>query len=474
MTLSVFLYTNEKQRIRKGISMDEFQLKVMRYCSEHQLVSPGDHVLIGVSGGPDSLALLHFVLHSGLNVKLAAVHVDHGLRDGSAEDAAFTEAFCQKHDLPFYLLKANVKERMHQTGEGVQEAARKVRYDYFEKIMTETGAGVFMTGQHADDQVETILFRLMRGTSMRGAAGIQPVRNFAPGKLVRPFLAVTKSEIEQYCEQHHLNPRRDPTNERDAYTRNRLRNHVIPLLKKENPLLHEAFGRFSEELSEDQAYLEDQAEKALGDVCLSKSRERLHLSVEKFRSYGLPLQRRMIHLILNYLYAKVPTSLSSAHTRAILDLLKQAHPSGDLHLPESLTVTRSYEDGYFHFQRETKAQPYTFTIDKAQLTDLPDGHQLEVRSGEFVPAKPYLDLIYVSESSMPLTVRSRREGDRIQLPHGNGSKKIKDVFIEKKVPVHLRHQHPVITDADGKVLWLPGLRKAPSDGKPAAYTLIYY
>ncbi|AJD89401.1 hypothetical protein JMA_00840 [Jeotgalibacillus malaysiensis] len=431
-------------------------------------------MLIGVSGGPDSLALLHFFSESRPDINVEAVHVDHGLRGSSGADAAYVEAYCKERSIPFHLLKADVKGRMELTGEGVQEAARKVRYDYFERLMNETGAAVLMIAQHADDQVETILFRLTRGTSLRGAAGILPVRHFAGGRLVRPFLSVTKDEIEQYCEQHHLMPRRDPTNESDAYTRNRLRRHVIPLLKKENHLVHEAFERFSEELSEDNAFLEQEAEKALADVCAGKSGERFHISIERFRHYGLPLQRRMIHLILNYLYAKVPTSLSSAHTRAILELLKQAHPSGDLHLPESLTITRSYNDGYFHFQRETDDAAYTYLIDKAQLIDLPDGHCLEVQTGEIVPDKPYRDLYYVSESFMPLTVRSRRVGDKIRLPDGKGSKKIKDVFIEKKVPLKQRSQHPIVTAADGSVLWIPGLRKAPSDGKPAAYTLIYY
>ncbi|WP_374098423.1 tRNA lysidine(34) synthetase TilS [Jeotgalibacillus sp. JSM ZJ347] len=454
--------------------MSDFRLKVRAYCEKHDMVSKGDKVLIGVSGGPDSLALLHFFNERMHGLKVEAVHMDHGLRESSAEDAAYVKAYCQLHQIPFHFLQADVKGRMEQTGEGVQEAARKVRYAYFEKLMTETGAAVIMIGQHADDQVETILFRLMRGTSIRGAAGIQPVRSFGEGKMVRPFLSVTKSEIEQYCEREGLEPRRDPTNESDAYTRNRLRRHVIPLLKKENPLLHEAFERFSEELGEDNAWLEQEAEKALRDVCITKTSDRFHLSIGKLRTYGLPLQRRVIHLILNYLYAKVPTSLSSAHTRAILDLLKQAHPSGDLHLPESLTVTRSYEDGYFHFQRETHSSGYTYSIDKEQLVKLPDGHLLDVRAGKVVPDKPYLDLYYVSESFMPLTVRNRREGDKIRLPDGKGSKKIKDVFIEKKVPLKQRDDHPIVTAADGKVLWIPGLRKAPSDGKSAAYTLIYY
>ncbi|WP_404406668.1 tRNA lysidine(34) synthetase TilS [Jeotgalibacillus malaysiensis] len=454
--------------------MNDFRLTVKAYCDKHGMVSKGDKVLIGVSGGPDSLALLHFFSEVRSDLNVEAVHVDHGLRGSSGSDAAYVEAYCRQRRIPFHLLKADVKGRMKETGEGVQEAARKVRYDYFKKLMEETGADVMMVGQHADDQVETILFRLTRGTSIRGAAGILPVRPFAAGKMVRPFLSVTKAEIEQYCEQHHLIPRRDPTNESDAYTRNRLRRHVIPLLKKENPLLHEAFERFSEELSEDNAWLEQEAGKALEEVCVEKSRERFHLSIEKFRTYGLPLQRRMIHLILNYLYAKVPTSLSSAHTRAILELLKQAHPSGDLHLPESLTITRSYHDGYFHFQREIHDAAYTYSIDKEQQIDLPDGHCLEVQTGEIVPDKPYHDLYYVSESFIPLTVRSRRDGDKIRLPDGKGSKKIKDVFIEKKVPLKQRSQHPIVTAADGSVLWIPGLRKAPSDGKPAAYTLIYY
>ncbi|WP_227397277.1 tRNA lysidine(34) synthetase TilS [Jeotgalibacillus aurantiacus] len=459
--------------------MSDFTAKINRYCRDQHFPIEHERLLIAVSGGPDSLALLHFFQHSPWPEKVEVAHVHHGLRDSADEDLAFVQAYCHAHQIPFHSLRADVKKHMAETGGGTQAAARHVRYAFFKDIMKKRNLTVLLLGHHADDQIETVLFRLTRGTTLKGVAGIPPSRPFGSGVMIRPFLAVTKSEIEQYCEQHHLTPKIDPTNATDSYARNRIRNHLLPLLKKENPSVHDAFRRFTEEVSEDEAFLLKQATEAFDQVVTRQNEEVLVLHLTAFTDLAPPLQRRVIHLILNYLYAKVPTALSSAHVRAVLQLIEQPHPSGQIHLPEKLTVTRSYADVTFQFSshRELEEGGYEMVIRPGERVELPDG-TIECLEGAVHPAISVRDVYHIDEPvHWPLTVRTRKTGDRIQLPDGNGSKKITRVFIDCKVPLPLRDVWPIVTDSQGTILWVPALRKrtlSKENGEPAAYTLIYY
>ncbi|KIL52529.1 tRNA lysidine(34) synthetase TilS [Jeotgalibacillus soli] len=463
--------------------MQSFKAKIRSYCEQHELFTPGEKVVVAVSGGPDSMAILHYLMHESLYyVNIEVAHVDHLLRgEESAADCTYVKTFCQQHGLPFHAATLHIKERMQQLNKGLQETAREERYDYLAEVVRKTGAKKLVLGHHADDQVETILFRLIRGSTMKGRAGIQAKRPFHKSMLVRPFLPVTKNEIEQYCEHYQLKPRRDKSNEADYYMRNRLRHHVIPLLKEENPRLHEHFLRYSEEITEDEDWMTAEAEKRLARLIILQEPQNIKVNQENWNLEALPLQRRMIHLILNYLYAKVPISLSSAHTVAINKLFKQNHPSGVIHLPDGLLVTRSYSTVSFYFQNEREALlPFHFELEIGQAIYLPDGSTMELvgdaegESGNF----PF-DLLKLDSAQveLPLIVRTRHKGDKIQLKGLTGSKKLKSLFVDEKIPLEQRDQWPIVTDANGRVLWVPGLRTANGVNEPKngaqAYTLIY-
>ncbi|KIL52471.1 tRNA lysidine(34) synthetase TilS [Jeotgalibacillus campisalis] len=462
--------------------MKEILNKIHSYIDEQDLFEDGDKVIAAVSGGPDSMALLHYLLHHAkkqINIEVA--HVDHMLRGaGSEQDAIFVETYCRKQGVPYHHASLNVKKKMETDGIGIQEAARAVRYAYLKEIMVETRASKLVLGHHGDDQAETVLFRLVRGSTMKGRAGILAKRTFAGGFLVRPLLALTKEEIEQYCEHYHINYRQDPSNATDSYTRNRIRHHIIPLLKEENPSLNEQIKRYTEEVREDEDWLLQQAEDQLQKRIIEQNDQLIKIERKNWCKEAPPLQRRMIHLILSYLYAKVPTSLSSAHTASVRKLIEQKHPSGELHLPKGLLVQRSYSTVAFHFVQSAQALPYSFRLDQNEAIDLPVGGKVIAREGLVEDLDESIDFCWFDSTGVewPLTVRTKKDGDRIHLKGLNGSKKIKKVFIDEKIPLDLRGQWPIVTDASGRVLWIPGLRTAQGVEKPAdgnrAFTLIHY
>ncbi|MEW9502913.1 tRNA lysidine(34) synthetase TilS [Jeotgalibacillus marinus] len=463
--------------------MDHFESIIRSYCDQHSLFEYGEKVIVAVSGGPDSMAILHYLLNEtqfGLQVEVA--HLNHMLRgEESAEDLRYVQTFCDKHSVRCHVASIDVKERMRKARKGLQETAREVRYEFLVDVMTRAQASKLVLGHHADDQIETVLFRLIRGSTGKGRAGIQPKRPFGNSFIVRPLLALTKEEIEQYCERHHIIPRQDPSNAKDDYTRNRLRHHVIPLLKEENPSLHQHIVRYNKEVTEDEAWLEKEAGRRLEALTIAHSDQFFKLDQQMFCNEAPPLQRRMIHLILNYLYTKVPTSLSAAHTVAITKLFGQPHPSGELHLPQGLIVSRSYSTVTFYFvQKNEPASPYKIELEIGQMYTLYNGVKMRLVEGVKGPPDSSIDCCWIdlSQVELPLIVRNRRDGDRIQLKGMSGSKKIKDVFMEAKIPLHLRVQWPIVTDASGKVLWIPGIRTAHGVDKPLkgnrAFTLIYY
>src|SRR5690606_1873015 len=205
--------------------------------------------------------------------------------------------YCEDRNIVFKSAAIDIHAKMAADKTGLQETARKYRYQFFEKVMEELHANKLAVGQHGDDQIETILMRLVRGSSGISRAGIQVKRSFGKGmELIRPLMGVSKIEIEEYCKAHHLEPRRDLSNDTKKYTRNRFRLDVLPFLKKENPRVIEHFQRFSEEISEDETYLQEMAKEAFKKMCQVYEEGELTLDIPSFCQIALPLQRRVIHL----------------------------------------------------------------------------------------------------------------------------------------------------------------------------------
>jgi tRNA(Ile)-lysidine synthase len=441
--------------------------KVEAFLEKRQFNWNNKGVLVGVSGGPDSLALLHFLWNQQKrwNLQVAAAHVDHMFRgDESMAEALFVKKFCEDRNIPFEMRQVNIPEYMEQSGLSSQVAARERRYDFFKEVLEKRNLSILALGHHGDDQIETILMRLTRGSTGKARAGIPFSRRFHHGLLVRPFLCLNREEIEQYCLLHQLDPRRDPSNEKEVYSRNRFRKHVLPFLRKENPQVHEHFQRLSEDIERDESFLQELTKEHLKKVIRNNFDNEITIDIEAFDTMPSPLQRRAIQLILNYLYKVRPASLSALHIEKILSILKSPHPSGTLDFPNGLKVVRSYNVCYFQFQEHTNSETSIFVrMTEPGEVVLPNGDILKVdyiEQEQVQKTGPYQCLIDFKDDFFPLTIRNRKKGDRMSILGMNGTKKVKDLFINEKIPIHKRNTWPIITNRDDEIIWIPGLRKS--------------
>ena len=444
--------------------------RVQAFIERHELLKENSTIVIGVSGGPDSLALLHVLwsIHHPKNLKLIVAHVDHMFRGKQSEkDLLYVDKYCQSLGVVFEAKQINVRNYQKTYQLSSQVAARNCRYQFFEQIMVKYHADYLALGHHGDDQIETVLMRLVRGSTSLGYAGIQAIRSFGTGRIIRPFLSVSKREIEQYCEQNKLNPRIDPSNEKDDYTRNRFRHHILPFLKQENSQVHERIQHFSELITEDECYLKELTIEKMNKVIKKKDEAQLSFYRKRFLSMPKPLQRRGIQLILNYLYPEIPPSLSTVHIDNLLSLLKNEHPSGMLHFPNGLRIVRSYDECILTFGEE-EAQSYRFTLDIPGHTYFSNGSEIISEIWGCYPDGMDGNDVFIIDPdliSLPLYVRSREIGDKVSLKGMNGTKKVKDIFIDNKIPLHERQVFPLIEDNDGRIIWLPGLKKSSYEAK---------
>jgi tRNA(Ile)-lysidine synthase len=444
------------------------ETKVAAFLSRNSFTLENKNIVVGVSGGPDSLALLHYLLKQKVKENLAIVvaHVDHMFRgQESFDDALFVKSFCEQYDIPFEMERINVPEIIEQTKKSSQTAARDARYEFFVRIMEKYRYSYLALGHHGDDQMETILMRLTRGSSGTARAGIPFSRSIGNGFIFRPFLPLTRGEIAEYCEKHQLEPRYDPSNEKDIYSRNRFRKVVLPFLKAENRNVHEHFQRFSEEIQSDELFLKELTVQRMNKVMTKREKRKITIDIHGFLEMPIPLQRRGIQLILNYLYKEKPASLSALHIDQVLSLIRHPQPSGTLDFPDSLKLIRSYRQLSFQFEK-MNAFDFHFELTEPGTVTLPTGAKvkMEMSLREESDHNSCYAWFDPDKIELPVKIRTRKNGDRMSLKGMSGTKKLKDIFIDCKIPIQDRDTWPVITDRNGCILWLPGLKKSSLEG----------
>lgn len=455
---------------------------VDRFIETHQLLKERSTVVLGVSGGPDSMALLHYFLQKRAKwqLRIVVAHVNHMLRGKqSKEDYMYVEQFCRNHNILFEgaHIDVNAYKRKHQLT--TQMAARECRYQFFAGVMEKFEAEFLALGHHGDDQIETMLMRQVRGAIGYSRAGIPVKRPFATGMIIRPFLCLEKADIEQYIEKAGIIPRRDPSNEQDEYVRNRFRHVVLPFLKRENPKVHKRFQRQSELLLEDEELLLSMAKQQFHQIVKRKENGEFIVDVNDFQVMAVPLQRRVIQLILNYLYHFERTDVTNAHIDQILHLFYAKHPSRELHLPANVHVIRSYDRVTFtYIFSAQKASSFFYRVNLPFQIHLPDG----VLIGDVTDKAPEISSRYAfvgdaDEMKFPLTIRTRKAGDKMYPLGMKGSKKIKSIFIDEKIDKRKRDMIPIIEDANGNILWIVGVKRAKFGlvtTKTSQYVFIMY
>jgi len=420
------------------------------------LFAPGDRVLVAVSGGPDSLCLLH-VLWSERAARgpaaVEAAHLDHGLRgDESAQEAAWVAAWCRERGIPCHVGQADVAGLARDRKQSKQEAARTARLAFLEETAAQIGASRIATGHTRDDQVETVLMNVLRGTGLDGLRGI-PARR---GPFVRPLLDVSRAEIEDYCASHGLEPRRDPSNlSSDAYTRNRVRLELLPLLARDyNPAAAEALLRLSEIAGRDLDYLQTQADAALGDA--TRERDVFRLVLDRPTLTGLH------PALLRHVLRRAIAGLRGTRGGITHDHIEQACRAVAAPVPGAFGLNLPHPLCTVRIADETLT--LTLANVPASLTDvavplpvpgtaaLPGADWTVRASSDSLPDAVMLDADTVSSDT--LTLRNWRQGDRVDpLGMGGRHKKVSDIFTDAKVPRAERHHVPIVADAQG-IVWV--------------------
>ncbi len=260
------------------------------------LIKDGDKIVLGVSGGPDSMCMLDMMRElkeeKNIDFKIYVAHINHMIRKEAIDDEKYVQDYCKKYNIEFYVKRADVQKIANDKKIGTEEAGRKVRYAFFEEVLQKTGSNKIAIAHNKNDKIETIIMHLLRGSGLSGLKGIEPIRD---NKYIRPLLECEREEIEQYCEKKNLHPRIDKTNFENEYTRNKIRNIVIPYIKKEfNPNIIQTLSRLSEVAKDESNYVELQTQKTYNKLLIEKTDKQIVLNLKKFNQEENVIQKRLV------------------------------------------------------------------------------------------------------------------------------------------------------------------------------------
>lgn len=393
--------------------------KLSAFLHKYQMLQPGDHVVCAVSGGADSVALVYGLklLSEKLEITVSAAHFNHRLRGAESDaDEAFVREFCAMHDIPLQVGSGQVVAGK----KGLEAAARNARYDFLRSL-----PGKIATAHTADDNAETVLMHMVRGTGLKGLGGISPIN----GNVIRPMLSITRQEVLSFLQEYHLRWVNDSSNDTDLFLRNRLRHHVMPLLREENPRIGENLSAMALRLREDAAWLDSQA-------AAEKTTD-----VHALRQMPEPLRQRVLAGLLEGWGVPEP---EAEHITLADKLVFSDKPSAKASFPGGVIVSRRY-DALDRAEADEAIHP----------TELPCPGVVELPQQKLrIVCTPAQEIIKEKDrfTVLPrgkLIVRSRQSGDALR--RSGGTKRLKELFIDSKIPASVRAGIPVLADEQGVV-----------------------
>ena len=426
-------------------------------------INKEDNIVVAVSYGPDSMMLLDVIKSFYKENKIVCAHVHHNHRKESDMEALELESYCKKNDITFEIMKI----KGYKNNKFTEEEARNKRYEFFNELMKKHESKYLFTAHHGDDLVETILMRLSRGSSLKGYSGISFMSKRGSYNLVRPLLYVTKEDVLTYCDNNKISYAVDKSNLDNDYTRNRYRNNVLPLLKEENKNVHTQYLKFSIVLQESEEFIH-RLTLNLYDTVVNNGVIDLTVLLKQDEY----LIKRVLMLFLGNYYKDNINLLNDTHINVILDLIRNNKTNDKISLPDKKSLVKSYNKLYF--DNNDCYNNYCFLFE--DYIKLPNGYIIE-KVNSLDNTTNYVAAFNSKDISLPLYVRNKKDGDKIEVLGLNGNKKIKDIFIDDKIDVSLRKNYPVLTDSLGNILWLPGIKKSKYDkSKHENYDIIlkYY
>lgn len=428
---------------------------------DYDLIKLGDNIVIGLSGGPDSMALLYSLLYAKkhfLDFNIIVAHVNHGVRGEEAlTDQLFVEKVAKDLNLLHYSINVDMVQHGKEMGITAEEAGRELRYGFFRDILKTHGGGKIAVAHNKNDQAETLLMRIMRGTGIDGLKGM----DFKIGDIIRPILNIHRSEIENYLSTNKIKTRLDKTNLMPIYTRNKVRLEMIPYIESNfNPNLIDSLWRLSQIANLDSQFLEKYSREKFENIAKIKNKDKIILDINLFEAEDEAIQKRIIRIAIEKILSGLQ-GFSEHHVNSVLDL-RNLGTGKELNLPQDLIARTSYGNLIIEKIQDKKFQDFNYNLDLGhnQFTNIDytfDVQILEINRIKEIKMGRYVKCFDYDKLKGQLAIRNRLRGDKF-VPFGmRGTKKLKDYFIDEKINKEIRKEIPLLIDGEN-ILWVVGYR----------------
>lgn len=431
--------------------------KAAATIEKFSMLRGGESVLIGLSGGPDSVCLTTVLkkLSSALDLTLNAVYIDHGLRPSETpREAEFCEEFCQGLGIPFRAASIDVKQYAEAHGLNIQEAARQLRYRELDAVAFEARADRVALGHNLDDQAETFLMRILRGSGPGGLAGIPPVR----GNIIRPLIETEREDIEEFLAAEGISYVVDSSNLGDKYMRNRVRVSLMPLVKEFNPNILQTLSHTADIFREEERYFDIAVTKTLMRLITNKTDTAIELFLSPLEGMDSVLLRRVLRRAIEE--TRGLRGIQFVNLEDIIKLVKEGSSGDRIHLPKGIRAIKKYSTLLLTSEPPAVLGAHVLD-DEGEVVLRAAGVLIKASVKDYAPSQPvdgrFTVLLDAGKAAFPLAVRARKDGDYFY-PMGFGKrKKLQDLFVDEKVPRDERDAVPIVT-SNGEVVWVAGYR----------------
>lgn len=441
--------------------MEAIKEKVLKTIQKYNMIIPNEKIVLGVSGGPDSLALLYILvsLQDELMCDFHIAHLNHKLRgEESDEDAKYVTEHACMLNLPITVETMDVRHKIKQ-GESIESGARRIRYEFFESVIDKIKADKVALGHNADDQAETVLMHFLRGSGPQGLGGIPPVRD---NKYIRPLIETTRNEIEKYLKDIGIIPRIDSSNQSLDYHRNRIRLELIPLLEQEyKTSLKRILLQTGEILRSEDELLNNMAKDIIKDCIIDQNKGKVVLKISEISKHHIALRRRIIRLVIKILIGDL-YGYDFEHVESVIKLMESAITGSAIVLPRGIHAEKSYDALVIQYEEKKAYNFYDYKIDVPGIFEIPE-LRLTIKTELSFSPRIYKVKSKLQESfdfdkvTDGLHIRNRRPGDKF-FPLGmKGCKKLQDFFVDEKVPRSQRDNIPILM-CGNNIIWVVGYR----------------
>lgn len=402
-----------------------------------------NYVVIGVSAGPDSMCLLDLLQKK--TTKIVVCHINHNVRKESIEEEEYITKYCQ--DKNIILEKTTINNYQENNFEN---EARKKRYMFYEEILKKYNSKTLLLAHHGDDLIETILMKISRGSNLEGYAGIKEISNVKNYQIIRPLLKYTKEDIINYNKSNNIKYYNDSSNQSTNYTRNRYRLNILPLLKKEDKNIHKKYLKYSKTLIEYDDYIKREVKRNINNVYKDNI-----INIDNLNKLDTFLIKNILYNIMNNIYQNKNNIITDRHIQNIISLLNNTKPNIKIDLPNNKEIVKEYNKliikdktsdiKNYKIEFNDKIEIENLIIEKIKSEDDDSNSVCRLNSKDI---------------TLPLYIRNREDGDYIILKGSNNRKKIKEIFIEKKLPLKKRNNYPLLVDSNNNIIWIPNIKKS--------------